>query len=97
MKPILLSLAIFIFIAGCSATTDTKNRPTDAEGLYNLSCLACHGENLEGAAGPPVTNMADIYSEEDLHNLLMNGAGMMPGKLLTEEESRLVTKWLLEK
>jgi cytochrome c551 len=93
---IVFALAL-LFLAGCSSNTATAKRPTDGEGLYKFGCLSCHGENLEGAAGPPVINMKAKYSEEDMLKLLNDGVGMMPGGLLSEEESKKVTKWLLER
>jgi cytochrome c551 len=86
-----------LLLAGCSSNTADAKRSTDGEGLYKSSCLSCHGKNLEGAAGPPVINMKAKYSEEDMLKLLNDGAGMMPGGLLSEVEAETVTKWLLEK
>lgn len=97
MKQLWIVFALSILLlAGCSSNTATAKRPTDGEGLYKFSCLSCHGENLEGLAGPPVTNMKTKYSEEDLQKLLNDGVGMMPGGLLSEEEAKTVTKWLLD-
>jgi cytochrome c551 len=98
MKPLWIVFALSILlVAGCTSNTAEAKRPTDGEGLYKLSCLSCHGENLEGLAGPPVTNMKVKYSEEDMIKLLNDGVGMMPGGLLSEAEAKTVSKWLLEK
>ncbi len=93
---IIFALALLV-LAGCSADTATAKRPTDGEGLYKFGCLSCHGENLEGRVGPPVTNMKAKYSEEEIVKLINDGVGMMPGGLLSEEEARTVTKWLIKK
>ncbi|MEH7247132.1 cytochrome c [Neobacillus niacini] len=93
---IIFALALLL-LAGCSADTATAERPTDGEGLYKFGCLSCHGENLEGTIGPPVTNMKDKYSEEEIMKLINDGVGMMPGGLLSEEEAKTVSKWLIEK
>jgi cytochrome c551 len=93
---IIFALSLLL-LAGCSSNIADAKRPTNGEGLYKLSCLSCHGENLEGAAGPPVMNMKAKYSEENMLKLLNDGVGMMPGELLSEEEAKTVTKWLLEK
>ncbi|WP_419955568.1 c-type cytochrome [Neobacillus niacini] len=98
MKQLWIVLALLLLLlAGCSSNTADAKRPTDGEGLYKFGCLSCHGENLEGLAGPPITNMKAKYSEEEMLKLLNDGAGMMPGGLLTEEEAQTVTMWLLEK
>ena len=93
----IISALSLLLLAGCSSDTANAKRPTDGEGLYNLSCLSCHGENLEGSAGPPVTNMKAKYSEEEMVKLLNDGSGMMPGELLSEEEAKTVSQWLLER
>jgi mono/diheme cytochrome c family protein len=87
-----LSLAI---LAGCSANAE---EPLDAAGHYEKSCSACHGSDLKGGpSGPPVLNMKNKYTEEDLLKLMNGGKGMMPAKLLSEENAQLVAEWLLEK
>lgn len=98
MKQLWIGVTLSILLlAGCSSNTADAKRPTDGEGLYKLACLSCHGENLEGLAGPPVTNMKAKYSEEEMLKLLNDGVGMMPGGLLSEVEAKAVSKWLLEK
>ena len=86
---------LFLFLAGCSNKNEA--RPTDAEGLYNFSCAACHGADLKGGSGVPVTNLSSKYSAEEVHKIIMEGKGMMPGKLLSEAEAQKVTDWLMEK
>lgn len=93
---IVIALSLFV-IAGCSSNTANAKRPADGEGLYKFSCLSCHGENLEGAAGPPVINLGSKYSEGELLKLLNDGVSMMPGGQLSDGEAKTVTKWLLEK
>lgn len=87
-------LSIFI-LGGCG--NDQADNPKDPEGLYSKSCLGCHGGDLEGASGPAITNMADKYSEDELYTLIMEGKGMMPGNLLSEDEAKKVTEWLMTK
>lgn len=92
----LLSVLILIITAGCSA--NAADGPKDGPGLYEQKCSACHGSDLKGAAaGPAVLNMKSKYSEEELMKLITDGKGMMPSKLLTEEENKLVSEWLIKK
>lgn len=94
-RTLVISAALSLLLVGCSEKA--TDQPKDGEGLYNKSCLNCHGADLKGTAGPPVTNMSEKYSEQELLDLINNGVGMMPGNLLTEEEAEIVTKWLMEK
>lgn len=90
-----LGVVSLLFLAGCG--NDEAANANDPEALYKKSCIGCHGEDLQGASGPAVTNMADKYSEDELYTLIMEGKGMMPGNLLSEEEAQKVTEWLLTK
>jgi cytochrome c551 len=94
-RKFIFSAALSLLLVGCSE--EAAQQPKDGEGLYNKSCLNCHGADLKGTAGPAVTNMSAKYSEEELLELINNGVGMMPGNLLSEEEAEIVTKWLMEK
>ena len=94
MKQLWVVIALaFLLLAGCASK---EKRPTDAAGLYEKSCLPCHGADLKGASGPPVTNMSNKYSKEQVEKILVEGKGMMPGKLLNAEEAMTVTEWLMK-
>lgn len=95
MKPLLACLGTMILLlSGCSSSTSST---MDGEALYQKSCAACHGEKLEGRVGPTLVNMKSKYTEEELRKMISDGTPRMPGNLLSEEESGLVTKWLLQK
>ena len=94
MKRILVVFLALVFLGGCSE--NTSQAPMDGEGLYKRSCLNCHGADLQGGAAPGVKNMAAKYTEEEILDMINNGIGMMPGKLVSEAEAEIVTKWLME-
>ncbi|SEN95584.1 cytochrome c551/cytochrome c550 [Mesobacillus persicus] len=85
-----------LFLTGCGSN-NSEVASSDPEVLYEQACLACHGSNLQGAAGPAVTNMASKFTAEEVKTLIMDGVGMMPGDTLTEEQADIVTEWLMEK
>ena len=35
-----------------TTTNGTETANIDAEKIVNANCIACHGQNLEGASGP---------------------------------------------
>src|SRR5699024_50350 len=46
---------------------DDDSRDTElAKHTYEQSnCISCHGENLSGASGPPLTNVGSEYTEDE--------------------------------
>ena len=92
---IFLIASSLLFLSACSGEKE-ETTANSGEALYEKSCASCHGGDLKGAASPPVTNMAEKYTEEEMISPIQNGKGMMPGNLLTEEETDIVAKWLLE-
>ena len=86
-----------VLLAGCSSKAADKTQALDGETLYGNKCSACHGGNLKGAVGPSVLNMRSKYSEDELFKMITKGSDKMPGHLLTDDESRVVTKWLMKK
>lgn len=60
------------------------------EEIVQSNCISCHGENLEGATGPSLQGVGDKYSEEELHDILVNGIGSMPGGLASGNEDAVV-------
>jgi cytochrome c551 len=91
--------AIFIlsllFLSGCSS--GTSNTAMDGETLYNKSCASCHGVNLQGAIGPSLVNIKNKYSETEIQAIISKGSQHMPANLLVDEESKIVSKWLITK
>lgn len=96
MKPLLtVSTLMLLFLTGCSS--GTSNTAMDGEAIYKKSCIACHGDKLQGTVGPPLVNIKSKYSETDVLKIISNGTPTMPPNLISEEESKVVTKWLMEK
>ena len=80
--------------------TDTggSTASVHAEQLVQQSCVSCHGGNLEGAGGAP--GLADVgsrLSEEEIHDVIVNGRPGMPGNLIKGEDAEAVAQWLAEK
>lgn len=83
-----------------TGTEDTTTEGADAgagEELVKSSCISCHGGNLEGMGNTP--SLADVggrLSEEEIHNVIVNGRGGMPGGLLQGEDAEAAAAWLAE-
>lgn len=81
------------------ATNDNGAATTevDAEAVVQQSCASCHGGNLEGGAGPALDKIGASLSEEEIHDVIVNGKGAMPPGVIKGEEADAVAAWLAEK
>lgn len=69
-----------------------------AEQVYQASCLACHGANLEGSVGPQLTDVGARLSADEIANIIKNGRGTMPAQAqLSDEEVQNLSAWLAAK
>jgi len=79
-------------IAGEKAEEQVAASPEDT---YKQSCIACHGDQYQGAVGPALTGVGDRHSKEELVDILTNGtANGMPGGLVAGQEDAMA-EWLM--
>lgn len=92
-----------LLLGACGGNDDAKkdggtSAEPDAAALAEQKCMGCHGKNLEGSSAPALTKVGAEKSEEEIHDILMNGTkGGMPSGLVSEEEADQLAKWLSEK
>jgi YVTN family beta-propeller protein len=67
------------------------------EKLFKKNCASCHGENLEGKAGPSLKTIGAQKSMDEILKTIKNGKGMMPSGLVAESEAKILANWLAEK
>src|SRR5690625_1181752 len=65
---------------------------TDPEEIFASSCASCHGEDLSGGAGPDLTQVGSDLSADEIHSVIENGQGSMPGGLVSGEEADVLTE-----
>lgn len=95
---------VLLLLSGCSSTskessssTTTDNTPLTGKQIYVKSCAACHGDKLQGVAGPTLVNIKSKYTEEEIENIISKGVKTMPPKLVDKKQAKTVAKWLLTK
>lgn len=79
---------------------DPVQGKTDGKAIYEAACIMCHGEKGHGAYAPALHAIDD---EMALNQIIANGSGspQMPGFArehggpLTQEQIRILSKWLL--
>lgn len=66
------------------------------EDIYAQSCLMCHGQDLEGGAGPALTDLSGKLDAAQIKDIIVNGQGSMPGGLVDAAKAEQLATWLLE-
>ncbi|MCM3388636.1 cytochrome c [Ureibacillus chungkukjangi] len=83
-----------------TGTGDTATGGADAaagEELVQSSCTSCHGGNLQGMGNTPaLSDVGSRLSEEEIHDVILNGRGGMPGGLLQGEDAEAAAAWLAQ-
>ena len=92
--PYLLIMAMGVLLVAGTGEQGEETVLTPEE-IYAQNCLACHGENYEGAMGPELVNVGDRLSEDEIREVLVNGRGAMPGNLVPNESLDEMVEWLL--
>lgn len=104
-KLLALLLGTSVVLGACGGAEEPKEEATegetagggDAEKIVQKNCIGCHGENLEGGAGPQLTEVGAKYDQAEIKNIIINGQGGMPKGILDDADADIVSKWLAEK
>ncbi|KKI88582.1 hypothetical protein WQ54_30785 [Bacillus sp. SA1-12] len=73
-------------------TDDVANaKPED---IYKQSCVSCHGQNYEGAAGPALKGVGEKLSADEIKETIKNGRGIMPAGLVPDEKLDEMAEWV---
>ncbi|UCZ52659.1 c-type cytochrome [Bacillus shivajii] len=70
------------------ATYDAAN----GESVYQQSCVACHGGNLEGASGPGLEGL----TYDAVMTAIEEGPGTMPAGLVEGQDAEDVSAWIAD-
>ena len=74
-------------------TSSTDN----AEQIVGNNCVTCHGQNLQGGAGPNLTKIGSKYSQSEIENIINHGKNAMPAGVIPPEKAKIVSEWLSQK
>ncbi|BFH65849.1 MULTISPECIES: c-type cytochrome [Paenibacillus] len=67
--------------------------------LKAQGCISCHGDQLQGGAGPNLQKIGSQLSAEEIYKIITKGQGGMPSfkDKLKSEEIANVAQWLAAK
>lgn len=70
----------------------------NAKDIVSKNCMTCHGDQLQGGAGPALNKIGSKYKQSEIENIIKNGKnGGMPAGVISGNDVTVVAKWLSEK
>lgn len=97
-KALLLAGLVFSLTACSSGNEEESQKPqTEDEKIYANNCASCHGNALEGYAGPKLEDIGNSMSKDEILDIINNGAKGMPAGIIKGEDAEKVAAWLAEK
>jgi mono/diheme cytochrome c family protein len=77
-------------------TEPAKTANADAEALFKSSCIACHGDQLQGKSGPNLQKVGARKTKEQIVTQISKGSTEMPGfeKSLDQASIETLSSWL---
>ncbi|GIQ69201.1 cytochrome c [Xylanibacillus composti] len=87
--------------SGGYTVADDKDAFPQAVTLYQASCLACHGNDLQGRMNPQ-SNLSQVgarYDKDAIIGIVREGRDLMPSfkDVLSEEDFQALAEWLATK
>ena len=98
-KKALLLTSLVITLTACSSGNNGESQEpqTEEEKIYANNCASCHGNALEGYAGPKLNDIGSKMSKDEILTIINNGAKGMPAGIIEGEDAEKVAAWLSEK
>lgn len=84
---------MFLFaLFACSGSEDTiVGDATAGETVYATTCAGCHGTDGEGGTGPAMTDEVPELTDEEIEDVILNGAGTMaPVDLIDQDRADVI-------
>ena len=98
-KKALILAGLALSLTACSSGNEGESQPpqTEEEKIYAANCASCHGNALEGYAGPKLDEVGGKMSKEDILKIIETGGQGMPADIIEGKDAEKVAAWLAEK
>ncbi|WP_338471799.1 c-type cytochrome [Niallia sp. XMNu-256] len=100
-KLVSLLMGASLVLAACGGNEETSGDTVsagDPEKIYTQKCSSCHGVELKGQGHfPDISTVGARFSQEEIENVILEGKGAMPPRLIKGEEASAVAEWLASK
>ena len=99
LKKTILLAGLAFTLTACSSESDSESQApqTEEEKIYAANCASCHGNALEGYAGPKLDDVGGKMSKEDILKIIETGGQGMPADIIEGKDAEKVAAWLAEK
>lgn len=75
---------------------EERSQSLNGARIYKQSCASCHGQYLEGAAGPSLINIDQKYTDNELSKIIEEGIEPgMPANVVQASEKDILVEWLI--
>jgi mono/diheme cytochrome c family protein len=75
---------------------EEQSQPLNGALIYNQSCASCHGQYLEGGAGPSLININQKYTDDELSQIIEKGIEPgMPANIVQSSEKDIIVEWFI--
>lgn len=75
----------------------TQQAAEQPQKIFAQNCAACHGQNLQGGAGPNLQHIGSQLSKARILHQIKNGGGGMPANVIQGAQAEKVAEWLSKK
>ncbi len=96
-KTIVIIGAMFALTACSSGNEASDQNVSMEEKIYQNNCSSCHGNSLEGGAGPALNEIGSKLDQSEIEGKIKNGGNGMPAGIIQGEDAENVAAWLSQK
>src|SRR5690625_7237961 len=93
---IAIILGSALILGACGGDSNEEAEAAPGETIYKKNCASCHGQNIDGGAGPSLVSIGSKYTTDEIIDIIENSKGnMQPQKQVAEEDRVILAEWIV--